>query len=88
MTPKKKRQSQNVNQPERVDAELAAAPAIDEQAAGSEPLKQRYGFPTVSVCPRCRGKQTRAVSTQGRTQYRACQAPICQHRFTVQGTPV
>jgi hypothetical protein len=50
--------------------------------------KKEFSFPTVSLCPRCKGSQTRAVSTQGKIQYRVCQAPICRHRYTVTGTPV
>lgn len=50
--------------------------------------KIKYAFPTVSACPRCRGTQTRAVSTQGRVQYRKCMAPVCQKRYTVIGTKV
>lgn len=50
--------------------------------------KKEFSFPTVSLCPRCKGSQTRAVSTQGKIQYRVCQAPICRHRYPVTGTPV
>jgi len=41
----------------------------------------RWTFPSGSRCPRCGSAQTRAVSTQGRVQYRQCQAPICRHRY-------
>ena len=51
----------------------------------SKPKTKRWSFPTVSTCPRCRGTQTRAVSTQGKVQYRKCLAPICQKRYTVIG---
>ena len=47
-----------------------------------------WSFPTVSLCPRCRGSQTRAMSTQGKVQYRKCMAPICQKRYTVIGSKV
>jgi len=50
--------------------------------------KQKYSFPTVSVCPRCLGTQTRARSTQGKVQYRICLAPVCRHRYHVIGTKV
>ncbi len=50
--------------------------------------KQQYAFPTVVPCPRCRGTQTRAVSTQGKIQYRRCSAPICQERFSIRGKEV
>lgn len=54
----------------------------------SKTKKQKYSFPTVSQCPRCRGTQTRAVSTQGKVQYRKCMAPVCRWRYTVIGTKV
>lgn len=64
-------------------------PAIEEQRAELlDPTRQRFSFPTVSPCPRCHGTQTRARSTQGRIQYRVCQAPICQYRFSIQGSRI
>jgi hypothetical protein len=50
--------------------------------------KKEYSFPTVSACPRCRGTQTRATSTQGKIQYRKCLAPVCQKTYTVIGQKV
>jgi len=47
-----------------------------------------WSFPTVSRCPRCRGCNTRAVSTQKNVQYRKCMAPVCQKKYTVIGTRV
>jgi len=51
-------------------------------------VETRFSFPTVSACPRCRGTQTRATSTQGRIQFRRCQAPICRFKFSIRGKPV
>ena len=36
-------------------------------------------------CPRCRGWDTVATSTQGDVQYRRCRAVVCQHRYAVVG---
>jgi hypothetical protein len=47
--------------------------------------KEEYSFPTKSVCPRCRSLQTKAVSTQGKVQYRQCQMPVCHWNYTVLG---
>jgi len=72
----------------------ASKPAETEAAAPGRPdpvdlaLGEHWAFPTVVRCPRCRGIQTRATSTQGKVQYRQCQAPICQHRFSVRGKPI
>ena len=49
---------------------------------------ERFSFPTIVRCPRCSGLQTRAVSTQGKIQYRRCMAPVCQERFSIRGTPI
>jgi len=50
--------------------------------------KQKYSFPTVSQCPRCRGTDTRARSTQGKVQYRICLAAVCRKRYAVIGTKI
>jgi hypothetical protein len=68
--------------------EAPAASERDKAPAASERGKQKYSFPTVSLCPRCHGRQTRAVSTQKNVQYRKCLAPICQRRYHVFGTRV
>lgn len=62
--------------------------AKTKASTGNRKSKIRYSFPTVSICPRCGGTQTRAVSTQMNVQYRVCQAPICRHRYTVIGSEV
>ena len=59
-----------------------------EKKKAKDILADTYAFPTKSQCRRCRGTQTRAVSTQGKVQYRKCMSPICQHRYTVIGTKV
>jgi hypothetical protein len=56
--------------------------------AAPERGKRRYSFPTVSLCPRCRGAQTRATSTQKNVQYRICLAAICRKRYHVMGTKI
>lgn len=53
-----------------------------------KPKTKMWSFPTISQCPRCGGTQTRAISTQGKVQYRKCLAPICQKRYTVIGQKV
>ena len=49
---------------------------------------KKWAFPSRSRCPRCKGIQTKATSTQGDTQYRKCQAPVCQFRYAVKGDPI
>jgi len=72
----------------------SALPAAVESVSTERPdpvdlaLQTKWSFPSQSRCPRCRGTSTRATSTQGKVQYRQCQAPICQKRYTVIGTKV
>lgn len=54
----------------------------------SEARRAAYVFDRGRQCPRCRGWDTVATSTQGNVQYRRCRAPICQHRYAVVGRPV
>ena len=51
-------------------------------------MVKKWAFPSRSRCPRCKGIQTKATSTQGETQYRKCQAPVCQFRYAVKGEPI
>jgi hypothetical protein len=64
------------------------SPAAPISGAEATAERERFSFPTVSACPRCRGTQTRAISTQGNRQYRVCCAPVCQFHFCVKGAPV
>jgi len=72
--------------PEDPPAEVQAE--TPSPAAKPKQRRRRYGFLTVSRCPRCGSTHTRAYSTQGRVQYRQCLVPICRKRYTVFGTKV
>ncbi|MBA7650353.1 hypothetical protein ES703_58156 [subsurface metagenome] len=50
--------------------------------------KRNYVFPTPSKCPRCRGMDTVAYRTDGKTQYRRCRRAVCLHRYYVIGIPI
>jgi len=67
------------------DQEPVAGPGRAEQ---KEPAKRLFVFPSVNICPRCRGTYTRVRSTQQNVRYCVCMSAICRHRFTVLGRKI
>lgn len=69
-----------------VETAVPAYPEI-EPSTGDEPVVTlTYSFPTKSRCPKCKRLSTRAVSTQGQTQYRRCLRPSCREAYKEVGT--
>jgi len=66
--------------------------AVQEQTAGpgdraerTKPPERLFVFPSVNICPRCRGTYTRVRSTQKNVRYVTCMSAVCRHNFTVLG---
>lgn len=68
------------------DNEQSKAPAATERVQSERDIK--WIFPT-TACPRCRGYNTEAYSTDSISgkQYRRCRSAVCRKRYCVLGTP-